>query len=95
MPKRKINAHDVLADIRAGAGDFALMEKYNLSAKGLQSLFTKLAETGLIDSSKLLDQRIPESEMTVDLVSRCPSCGYVQEKMFITCPKCGGKVPVT
>jgi DNA-directed RNA polymerase subunit RPC12/RpoP len=94
VAKRKINAHDVMADIRAGVGDFALMEKYGLSAKGLQSLFTKLVDAGLIDSSKLLDQRVPESELTVDLVSRCPRCGHVQEKMFMVCPKCGGRVPV-
>lgn len=48
MDKPKICAKQVLEDIRAGIDDGVLMEKYRLSAKGLQSLFKKLGQAGII-----------------------------------------------
>jgi len=51
MKKPVIDAIEALADIRAGLDDVDLMEKYNLSAKGLQSLFNKLDALGLLDRS--------------------------------------------
>lgn len=56
--KRKIDAKEALDLIRSGMDDYALMEKFNLSAKGLQSLFEKLLQTGAI-SKEELDQRNP------------------------------------
>ncbi len=44
MAKIKINAAQVVRDIRSGMDDPDLMGKYNLSAKGLQSLFRKLVQ---------------------------------------------------
>jgi Mor family transcriptional regulator len=38
MAKRTINAKDILADIKAGMNNAALMEKYGLSEKGLRSV---------------------------------------------------------
>jgi hypothetical protein len=46
MPK--INAKEALEDIRAGMDDISLMKKYKLSANGLQSLFKKLGQAGII-----------------------------------------------
>jgi hypothetical protein len=40
--KRTIKAKDIVNDIRSGLTNLQLMEKYNLSSKGLQSIFTKL-----------------------------------------------------
>ena len=48
MPKRTINAKEILADIKAGMDDSALIEKCALSEKGLQSLFKKLTDAGLL-----------------------------------------------
>jgi uncharacterized protein (DUF433 family) len=48
MAKPTIDAQQVLEDIRGGMDDSALMKKYNLSAKGLASLFRKLASIGSI-----------------------------------------------
>lgn len=53
MPKRKIPAKQAVADIRSGMPDAALMEKYRLSAKGLQTLFSKLLEANLLAQSEL------------------------------------------
>jgi hypothetical protein len=54
--KPKIAVKGVLQDIRAGMDDPALMEKYRLSAKGLQSLFEKMVSKGVV-SAEELDQR--------------------------------------
>jgi uncharacterized protein (DUF433 family) len=48
MNTRRIKAREALEDIRAGIDDIALMNKYKLSAQGLQSLFTQLGEAGII-----------------------------------------------
>lgn len=53
MAKKTINAKEILADIKAGLNNSALglnntglMEKYQLSEKGLQSVFRKLVDAG-------------------------------------------------
>ncbi len=48
MHKPKVSANEVLRDIRKGMDDVALMKKYRLSSKGLQSLFKKLGQAGII-----------------------------------------------
>jgi uncharacterized protein (DUF433 family) len=44
----KVDSREVLADIRSGMSDMTLMAKYKLSSRGLQSLFKKLGESGLL-----------------------------------------------
>jgi hypothetical protein len=89
MPKRKIDAREALKDIRQGMTDEELMEKYSLSAQGLQSLFHKLVEAGLITQYEL-DDRAPFGTRTVALdIFRCPSCGMPQFEKFDVCPQCG------
>ena len=58
MAKRAIKAKEAVADIRSGMDDGALMEKYLLSAEGLQSLFDKLVTGGFIDLSEIA-RRLP------------------------------------
>ncbi|AFM26209.1 PilZ domain-containing protein [Desulfomonile tiedjei] len=48
MNKPKICAKQALEDIQAGNDDDYLMKKYRLSPKGLQSLFQKLGQAGII-----------------------------------------------
>jgi|GEM_PF-354775 predicted transcriptional regulator len=48
MQRPIIDARQALQDIQSGMDDSALMKKYNLSTKGLKSLFNKLATAGLI-----------------------------------------------
>jgi uncharacterized Zn finger protein (UPF0148 family) len=89
MTKVKIDARDVLKDIRDGLDDTALMKKYRLSGAGLQSLFSKLIEAGLIKRADL-DKRMPNFEKTVELtIVKCPSCGMPQFSAFDVCPQCG------
>ena len=89
MNKRKITAREVLSDVRTGVSDPALMEKYKLSAQGLQSVFNKLIKAGVLTQEEL-NERVPMSERTVDLgLFICPACGNIQGKEFAKCPRCG------
>ena len=51
--KAIVNAEDAVRSIRSGMTDEALMEKYEISQKGLASLFRKLTAAGAITQSEL------------------------------------------
>jgi len=53
MTKPKISAKELIADIRAGMDDPALMKKYGLAAQGLQSIFNKLIAAGALQQDEL------------------------------------------
>ncbi len=55
--KARIEADQALKDIHAGMSDSELMQKYNVSAKGLQSLFRKLLAASLISRRELAARR--------------------------------------
>ncbi|HMK34941.1 MAG TPA: hypothetical protein VK463_07745 [Desulfomonilaceae bacterium] len=65
-PKQLVNAQEAGRDIRLGADDSVLMDKYRLSPKQLGSLFDKLKSRGLITQADL-DRRRLDDEHTVDL----------------------------
>ncbi|HTY26035.1 MAG TPA: hypothetical protein VMC85_23095 [Desulfomonilaceae bacterium] len=52
---KTIDGKAVLADLKAGISHSALMEKYNLSALGLESLMRKLGESGMIRYIRTVD----------------------------------------
>jgi hypothetical protein len=62
----EIPARKAAREIKSGVNDFALMEKYRLSSKGLQSLFNKLISAGLITKAHL-DNRGLGFEDTVEI----------------------------
>jgi len=51
--KTRINPGDAVPCIRSGMSDTELMDRYDISARGLDSLFRKLVDAGEIDSSEL------------------------------------------
>jgi len=55
--KATINAKDLIGDIRSGMDDAALMSKYKLSSKGLQSAFSKLIGSRLISIEEIFGER--------------------------------------
>ncbi|MGB6066145.1 MAG: PilZ domain-containing protein [Desulfomonilaceae bacterium] len=57
MSRRIIQARDIVIDIRSGMTDAELMEKYELSAKGLESAFTKLVNSGIMTVAEVYGQR--------------------------------------
>lgn len=60
----KISAAEAVKDIRSGMDDASLMEKFNLSAKALHSLFDQLIVTGHLRQSEI-DERGSLSPGTV------------------------------
>ncbi len=56
MPKKTINAKEILQDIKTGMDDSALMENYGLSEKGLQNVFKKLVTLKAISYSELYER---------------------------------------
>jgi hypothetical protein len=60
LKKTRVNPNEAVAAIRSGMSDIELMEKYNISARGLESLFSKLIEAGEIDRAELESRRHAE-----------------------------------
>ena len=52
-PKRTISAKEILADMKAGMDDNALMTKYELTARQLQSVFRQIIRAGLATAMEL------------------------------------------
>ncbi len=48
MVSRKLSQKDVIQDLRSGMDEEAIRKKYNLSAQGLENLYDKLVEAGLM-----------------------------------------------
>jgi predicted transcriptional regulator len=48
-----INAMEAVKSIRSGMDDAALMEKFNISAEGLQSLFAQLLQAGVLSQPEM------------------------------------------
>jgi hypothetical protein len=66
LPKRKISSRDIVNDIRTGMSDTELMQKYKLSSRGLQSIFSKLLEAKAVDPSEIYE-RSSFGDSTVDV----------------------------
>ena len=73
MNKRIIKARDIVKDIRSGMTDTELMEKYELSAKGLESAFTKLVNSGTMTVGEGYGQRLSgQDTVIIDDVRELP-----------------------
>ena len=72
MPKPVlfVMAKDPVNDIRLGISDVAMMQKYGISARGLERLFKKLVEAGAIEQFEL-EQRMRSTQRShaVDLAT--------------------------
>ncbi len=60
-----INALNAVLDVRAGMDDAGLMKKYQISFKGLQSLFKKLVASGGLEQSEIDERRRRSNEDSV------------------------------
>jgi len=71
-PKKIIQARDIVKDIRTGLTDAELMEKYGLSAKGLESAFQKLVNSRIMTVAEVYGQaRFGEDTVIIDDVRAC------------------------
>lgn len=75
----RINAQEAARDIRLGATDCALMEKYGLSHMGIQSLLTKLLANGFITQEDI-ERRNVGIDTTVDLQEETLSLSEVTRR---------------
>jgi hypothetical protein len=87
MAKKTLSAKEVWDDIKAGMNNAALMEKYQLSEKGVQSLFKKLVDGGVLKPEEL-ETRAPSPEKPVETTWLCPICGNPQNTHYDKCPEC-------
>jgi uncharacterized protein YjbI with pentapeptide repeats len=76
--KPVIDAADALHSLRAGLDDAALMKKYDISARGLQSLFAKLVAAGAVTYEEL-EERLAKSSSDVILDEGGPEAGPAPE----------------
>jgi len=63
---KEVRAQEAVRDIRSGMSDADLMEKYRLTARGLQSLLDQLVKAGALKPTEI-EKRVPWSDTTVDL----------------------------
>ncbi|MBI4964592.1 MAG: hypothetical protein HY913_15040 [Desulfomonile tiedjei] len=55
--RHTIKANEFISDIRSGATDFQLIEKYNLSLRGLDTVLGHLVDFGLITQTELEERQ--------------------------------------
>jgi PAS domain S-box-containing protein len=73
MKKQMIDAKAAVTDIRSGMDDAALMRKYRISAKGLQSLIQKLMAAGILKDTEIRRRSSETQEsVIIDLTSFPP-----------------------
>ncbi len=90
MRDRTINAWQALRDILGGMDEIELREKYRLSESGLQRLFKKLVEAGLLESvgegyAMPLKRKIAAEEIVRDIRSGMSDKDLI-EKYKLTAP---------
>ena len=69
---QRLEPPEMVRDIRSGMTDFELMEKHDLSPKGLQRAFDELLQSGEIDQAEL-DGRFPAYDsVTVQSLREMP-----------------------
>jgi uncharacterized protein (DUF433 family) len=61
--KRRINTAEVVRDILSGATDLELMEKYRVSSRKLQRVFSKLVNMGAITREDLSHRNDPDQNL--------------------------------
>lgn len=98
--KKSIELQSVLTDIREGLDDSAIMAKYMLTARGLQSVFDHLVFSGLMTAGDL-DQRFSRLDSTVDVQelhgqvdkTLSNSVPETNARQGWVCPACGRPQP--
>jgi predicted RNA-binding Zn-ribbon protein involved in translation (DUF1610 family) len=91
VAKKKIKARELLSDIRAGVDDAGLMEKYDISARGVLQALNRLIAEGLMSPSELVERRSLAKTVYM-AVFNCPACGNVHFEKVEKCPRCGSRM---
>ena len=88
MEKRKINAKEFLADVRAGMDDAGLKEKYGLSSRGVLQAINRLIWHGLMSPDELAQRKSVATTVFLPIF-KCSSCGEIAYSNLEKCPHCG------
>ena len=72
---RRLNARELLEDIRSGVGQDGLIEKYQLSENGLQRLFEELDRAGLLKHCLQADSTPAKITVNINEVARTYDMG--------------------
>jgi len=83
MEKRKINASELVSDVRNGYSNDDLMIKYQISLDSLNILFEKLISAGIFKQYEL-SGRTP-----LPIKNTCPACDAERPENLEECPRCG------
>jgi uncharacterized protein (DUF433 family) len=57
MTRKKIKPSDFISDVRKGLSDTDLARKYEISARGLQTLFSRLVGKGILTADEMAARR--------------------------------------
>jgi hypothetical protein len=80
-------------DVRAGATDTSIMDKYELSREELYSFYDDMVKEGRLAMSDLLGDLPPTPEPGLMLVEECPVCGTHNLVDSERCSSCGSTLP--
>lgn len=73
--KREVRARELVEDLRAGQTNAELRKKYRLSEKGLASVFKKLLDAKLVESSELEDRlALIQNAASIHVARKEPRC---------------------
>ena len=81
QPKIKINAREVVTDIKTGMDDDGIMIKYDLSPRQLQRLFRKIIGAGYLSASELAARlSVTKSQVAEAFIQLRQELGENQER---------------
>jgi hypothetical protein len=69
---KAIKAKEIVREIVCGVGDRELMDKYKLTFRGLQSLYTQLMDLKIVDPTLLEARIVPQLHATTTMIARLP-----------------------
>ena len=87
-PNKRISAKTFITDLRAGMDHKALMQKHQLSEKGLGRVLDRLIEAGILKESETEDLKT-SLDARPDQFFECPACKKWHTEAFAECPHCG------
>jgi uncharacterized protein (DUF433 family)/uncharacterized OB-fold protein len=91
MGRRRIKASEILFDILLGMTNSELMDKYNISALGLEKVLGELLARGSLKQAEV-ESRLPVIQRTETAVTECPKCGAAQSSGAQNCSVCGNQL---
>lgn len=81
--QRKIKASEIVSEVRSGMDNYELMDKYQLSPRGLKTTFEKLIAAGLIKRREIADRMPLYQDPVVPTPIRGEQRSHLSERLPI------------